>query len=83
MAECLRAAIEEDLDGFYAGTTKADRRVMANRFHIKPKPLAEVMPEEPKKRRVFRKIVTEVQDTLTYLDGLEPPTELSEYGLAM
>lgn len=73
--DCLIEAIESGLSGFWAGTTDAARAVMARSFHVKLGSIEDVMPPEPKARRIYRHvIITSVTTTVDYLDTLEGPT---------
>lgn len=70
---CLDNAIEHDLDGFFAGTTKDERRQMAFMRDIVVVALTELMPPEPVTRRVYRHIV-EVPDVHSWMDDdIESP----------
>lgn len=75
---CLTEAIELQLDGFFAGTTLDERRMMLHHFHRKVTPITEVVIMNlPKSavvaRRVYRKIQPPALDTLGYLDTLVGP----------
>lgn len=76
---CLKRAIESNLSGFLAGTTESERKVMSAYFCVKPvqAEIQELLPEVGK-RRVYRKIIKNDEDTLSYLDGLSEPTFLEE-----
>lgn len=71
--QCLREAIELDLEGFYSGTTKAERDEMAKFLNLVINPLT---PEiiESKRKRVYRKIVIS-EDPHAWLDKVSGPTE--------
>ena len=72
--ECLMGAIEGKLEGFFAGTTEKERKVMAADFAIEVTPVSEtirkLLPQAGKKR-IFRKIVETPEDTLAYLDKID------------
>jgi hypothetical protein len=71
---CLKEAIEENYDGFFAGTTREERVIMARYFHITPKTVDEAMPPEPeRKRKVYLKVASNFEDTLTYLNSIVSP----------
>lgn len=70
---CLRNAIEKDLEGFYAGTTKAQRIVMAGMMKIAINPIR--IPEPSKKRRVYRKVINTVVVHDEWLDKVLGPSE--------
>lgn len=72
MSQCLIDAIEYNLDGFIAGTTKDERTVMANLRRILIKEL-DLPPEPVLRRKVYRKIIT--YDQYAYLDEVEPTVE--------
>lgn len=78
MGACLKKACQENLQGFIAGTTEAERRVISNNWlDMKvTKPVsafvADLMPKSLGKRRVFLKVMHAEIDTLAYLDTLEP-----------
>ncbi len=75
-SECLIEAIELDLEGFFAGTTKNERRLIAKHHRMKTTPLTLQLPPEPqRKRRVYRKIIENNEDTVTYLESLESPLD--------
>lgn len=74
VAQCLQEAIELKLDGFIAGTTPKERKVMAEKWHIEVAPLVDSMPPEPIKRRVYRKIQSPILDTVAFLDSILEPT---------
>jgi hypothetical protein len=71
---CLDYAIENDVDGFFAGTTKDQRRKMVPFKGIKVKKLETVLPNPPKKRRIFRKIII-TSDAHEWLDTIPGPSE--------
>lgn len=79
-AHCLRKACEEGLQGFIAGTTESERKLMSNMFpQFKQKTtiavaVEEVLPKTLGKRRVYRKIIPGAPDTLDYLDELSGPS---------
>ena len=77
---CLKKACEEGLEGFYAGTTQSDRRVISKNYlsySNKSNPnlvISNVLGSKASGRRVgYRKVNTEYEDTLTYLDTIEGP----------
>lgn len=70
---CLEYAIENDLEGFYAGTTKSQRRIMATFRGIQVK-VENLIPDPPKRRRVFRKII-KTPDVHEWLDIVSGPAE--------
>lgn len=70
MSLCIERAVQSNLEGFWAGTTK-DERMSMRPF---ASPLVQfAMPPEPKvTRRVYRKIVV-VEDSHAWLDqDIEP-----------
>ncbi len=74
---CLQEAIKFDLDGFYAGTTKDERRAMKGFIAglvVAPIDVEEFLPKKPKRRIAYRKVVV-VPDPYSYLDELEPSLE--------
>lgn len=71
---CLNYAIENDLEGFWAGTTQNERRAMAPFKNIRIKSDALLIPEPSKKRRVLRKIISP-PDVHEWLDKVEGPVE--------
>ena len=85
-ASCLKAAIEGNLQGFWAGTTEDERRMMRNRFHnLNVKPIGDIVREliEPElakleKRPVYRKLALPPPDTIDYLDSLQGPDVITE-----
>ena len=81
LKECLMFAILNDLDGFYAGTTKDDRRSMAPFMGLTP--IVSLPEDQPRKRKVFRKVVV-TEDTHAWLDKVEGPAveDLATYPLA-
>lgn len=74
-AMCLVQAIENGLKGFWAGTTDKDRLVMAELYHMQVVPIESLVPEPPKKRRVFKKVTNVTFDTVGYLDTLVSPLD--------
>lgn len=70
LSTCFAEAIRDDLYGFYAGTTRQQRRDMAKMMGVLLAPPA----EEVKKRKVFRKI-TVAPDVHEWLDTVDGPTE--------
>lgn len=75
MSQCLIEAIENNLNGFWAGTTDDERREMGRLRSILMRDLS--IPEPDRKRRVYRKF--QIYDNYAYLDELEPsPEELLE-----
>lgn len=78
-ALCLVKAIEQKLNGYFAGTTDDDRRVMSRLHNIQVvAPLEADMPPEPDraKRRIYRKVFSP-DDPRNWLDEgtLEPTAE--------
>ena len=74
---CLFEAIELKLDGFFAGTTPDERKIMAEKFHTPVKSINEIvesnLPKSLGKRRVYRKIQPSNPDTLDFLNTLAGP----------
>lgn len=71
---CLKDAIKFDLEGFYAGTTKDERRAMKgfiSDLTVSPIDVDEFLPQKSKRRVALRK-VTPTPDPYYYLDELEP-----------
>lgn len=74
IAECLADAIENDLEGFFAGETQNSRRQMASLHHMRITPLVDVLPPERSGRIVYLKVFT--QPEREWLDSdLEPTAE--------
>lgn len=79
MGMCLKKACEEGLEGFYAGTTQSDRLVISrNYLHYSNKSnpnqtVNNVLPKTVGRRVGYRKVNTEYEDTVDYLDKIESP----------
>lgn len=74
--KCLEYAIRYKLDGFYAGTTRKERDIMAEQFGIPQMPisdmLSKLLPEAGKRRR-YRHVMPPPPDTIEQLEDLEGP----------
>lgn len=78
---CLLEAIEYNYDGFFAGTTKDERTYAARNLGILVNKVDSELPPEPeRRRRVFRKVVSDTTDTLKYLDSIVNPLDLAPVG---
>lgn len=74
--KCLIESIEQGLKGFWAGTTDDARAVMAKQFHRRLGSVQDVMPAEPKPRRVYRLVIIEpVVSTFDRLADLTNPLD--------
>lgn len=86
IAQCLKDAIENKLEGFMCGTTDGERTIMASIYHhtytVEPlmKKVYENLPDEAKTnekvRKVYRKYAPEEPYTFEYLESIEAPLNL-------
>jgi len=77
-AKCLLEAIDNDLDGFFAGTTKDERKDMAKfRAGVVLEltvVIDSLLPDRTRRRRRYR-TVNILPDSYAYLDEIEPTIE--------
>lgn len=71
ISQCLIFAIENNVKGFWAGTTDDERAVMGELRGILMKDLG-ILPDPVKKRRVYRKVPKDEVVHASYLDELDP-----------